>query len=133
MINNKYFKLLTFAVLLFFSGYIYAEFYRPLDIKQAMPTGNTVEINMRVIKDQWKWDPGTIKAKPGDKVRLIIYNEDDYDHGFALDIYGINRRLFPKKTTVVEFVASNEGKFNFYCSVPCGDGHYTQIGFLIVG
>lgn len=132
MINNKYFKLFVFAVLLLFSGYIYANFYRPPEISRSEFTGNTVEIDMRVLKDKWKWSPDIIKVKAGDKVRIRIYNEDDYDHGFALDVFGINRRLFPKETTVVEFIASNKGKFNFYCSVPCGEGHYEQIGFLIV-
>lgn len=133
MTNNKYFKLFTFAVLLFFSGYIYANFYRPPEISRVEFTGNTIEIDMRVLKDKWKFEPGEIRARPGDKVRIKIYNEDDYDHGFSLDVFGINRRLFPKKITVIDFIASNEGKFNFYCSVPCGEGHYEQIGFLIVG
>ena len=88
---------------------------------------------MRVIKDHWKWDPNIIKAAPGTKIVLNIYNEDNYDHGFAIDVFGVNKRLFPQTTTVVEFTPSIAGKFNFYCSVPCGEGHYNQIGTLIVG
>lgn len=132
MINNKYFQLFVFAIILFLSGYVYSKFYRPPEIGRAQITGETVEIEVRVLKNQWKWDPEVIKVKAGDKIRLKIYNEDDYDHGFALDVFGINRRLFPRQTTLVEFIASNQGKFNFYCSVPCGEGHYDQVGFLVV-
>jgi len=94
--------------------------------------GKTVTINMRVIKNRWKWDPGLIKVQCGNEVVLNIYNEDDYDHGFALDVYGINKRLPPLTTTTVRFRATNAGEFIFYCSVPCGEGHFEQKGKLIV-
>lgn len=133
MTSNKYAQLLLFAVLLLTSGFVYSKYYRPAEIGQVRATGNVVEIEMRVLENQWVWDPEVIKVKAGDKVRLQIYNEDSYDHGFAVDILGINRRLFPQKTTLVEFTASTAGRFNFYCSVPCGEGHYDQVGLLIVG
>lgn len=129
---NKYLGLLIFAVFLLGSGYVYGKYYRPEGVGTARPTGNTIEIEMRILKNQWEWEPTEIKVKAGDYVRIKIYNEDDYDHGFALDIFGVNRRLFPLQTTVVEFFASNSGRFNFYCSVPCGEGHYEQVGAVIV-
>lgn len=132
MINNKYLQLLIFAILLFTSGFVYSKFYRPSEIGQVQATGNVVEIEMRVLENQWDWSPEIIKVKAGDKVRLKIYNEDAYDHGFAIDVFGINRRLFPKQTTLVEFMALSAGGFNFYCSVPCGGGHYDQTGLIIV-
>ena len=133
ILSNKYIGLLLFAVLLFGSGYVYEKFYRPPEIGGVESTGNTVEISIRVLKDQWKWDPEVIRVEPGDKVRLRIFNEDSYVHGFAIDVFGVNRRLSPKKETLLEFNASLAGKFNFYCSVPCGDGHYDQVGTILVG
>ena len=132
-VMNKYLGLALFSVFLLASGFIYQAYYRPASIERIKSTGKAVFINMRVIKNHWKWDPDTIKVKPGDKIVLNIYNEDTYDHGFAIDVFGVNRRLFPQTTTVVEFTPSLVGKFNFYCSVPCGEGHYDQIGTLIVG
>lgn len=132
MTSNKYFQLFVFAIILFLSGYVYSKFYRPPEISPARFTGETVEIEVRVLENQWKWEPEIIKVKAGDKVRLKIYNEDDYDHGFALDVFGVNRRLFPKQTTLAEFIVSKQGQFNFYCSVPCGEGHYEQTGLMIV-
>lgn len=130
---NKYLSLSLFAVILLGSGFVYQEFYRPAEVGGVPPSGTTVEIDMRVLKDQWLFEPSEIRVDPGDKVRLNIYNEDKYDHGFAIDVFGVNRRLFPKRTTVIEFNASLRGRINFYCSVPCGDGHYDQRGVIIVG
>lgn len=130
---NKYLSLLLFAIALMLSGFIYQAYYRPASVGRIKSTGKIVVINMRVIKNHWKWDPNLIKVASGSKVVLNIYNEDDYDHGFAIDVFGVNKRLFPQTTTVIEFTPSISGKFNFYCSVPCGEGHYRQIGTLIVG
>ncbi|OGH13548.1 MAG: hypothetical protein A3H50_00330 [Candidatus Levybacteria bacterium RIFCSPLOWO2_02_FULL_37_10] len=130
---NKYLGLLLFAIALLSSGFIYQTYYRPSGVGGIKSTGKVAIINMRVIKNHWKWDPSIIKIAAGTKIVLSIYNEDTYDHGFAIDVFGINRRLFPQTTTTINFTPSLSGKFNFYCSVPCGDGHYDQIGTLIVG
>lgn len=130
---NKYLSLALFGICLMVSGFVYQQFYRPANIGGFKSTGEIVEVRMRVIRNAWKWDPDTIRVNPGDKVILHILNEDTYDHGFAIDVFGVNRRLFPKSTTTIEFTPSFSGIFNFYCSVPCGQGHYDQIGTLIVG
>lgn len=133
MFHNKYLQLSLFAFVLFGSGLIYQEFYRPEGIGGGPASGRTVEITMRVLKDQWTWEPAELRIGAGDKVRLRIFNEDSYDHGFAIDIFGVNRRLFPERETIIEFNASVPGKHNFYCSVPCGGGHYDQVGSIVVG
>ena len=130
---NKYLGLFLFAVVLLGSGFVYQRFYRPQNVGGSSFSGTVVEMNMRVLKNQWKWDPAVLKVQPGDKVILHIFNEDTYDHGFAIDVFGVNKRLFPQRTTTVEFQATLPGKYKFYCSVPCGQGHYDQIGTLMVG
>ncbi len=101
--------------------------------KCAAAEGKEVVINMMALKNQWKWVPNPVYVNCGDHVTINLYNEDEYDHGFALDVYGINKRMPPLTTTTVEFIATNEGEFIFYCSVPCGPGHFEQKGKLIVG
>jgi len=130
---NKYLGLVIFGLVLMTTGFVYQQFYRPPSVGGFESTGEEVEMHMRVIQNTWKWEPDTIRVNPGDKVILHIFNEDTYDHGFAIDVFGVNRRLFPKSTTTIEFTPSIPGKFNFYCSVPCGQGHYDQVGTLIVG
>ncbi len=129
---NKFSQILIFGLFLVITGVIYQNFYRPEEIGPIEPSGNVLEINMRVLQNQWTFEPNNIQVRPGDKVILRIFNEDTYDHGFAMEAFGVNRRLFPKRETVVEFVASKLGTFGFYCSVPCGEGHYDQTGVLIV-
>jgi len=73
-----------------------------------------------------------IEVKVGDTVKLKIFNEDSYDHGFALDVFAVNEQLFPERETEIQFVASKVGAYSFYCSVPCGEGHYHMIGTFIV-
>lgn len=129
---NKFIVMIIFAVVLVGSGVIYAKFYRPESVAPIAASGNVVTIPVRVLENKWVWEPDILYAKVGDKVVLKIFNEDSYDHGFALEAFGINSRLFPKKETVVEFIASKEGTFGFFCSVPCGEGHYQQTGQFII-
>ncbi len=91
-----------------------------------------VEIEMRVLKDQWLFEPSIIEAPFNSRVRIKIYNEDSYAHGFAIVKIGVNEDLPPNKTTVVEFIADKKGEFEFSCSVLCGKGHFEQTGKLIV-
>lgn len=131
--TNKFVKLLLFAVFLITSGVIYQLYYRPPGIGPVQASGNVVEIEMRAKENEWKWEPEEIRVKAGDLVRLHVFNEDNYDHGIAVEAFGINKRLFPRRETLIEFVASRAGSFSFYCSVPCGQGHYEQVGTLFVG
>lgn len=130
--ENKFVRLAVFGGFMLASGIVYQNFYRPPEIEGVAATGQEVEIHMRVLKDQWIWEPSQVMVAPGDKVILHIFNEDSYDHGFAIEAFGINKRLFPKRETTVDFIASKQGEFNFYCSVPCGEGHYRQTGKVIV-
>ena len=129
---NKFLLLFYFAIFLIVTGIIYQLFYRPPELAPVKASGKAVEISIRIEKNQWNFNPKEIKVEAGDAVVLKIFNEDTYDHGFALEAFGVNKRLFPLRETSIEFVASKEGQFPFYCSVPCGEGHYRQRGLLIV-
>ncbi len=92
-------------------------------------TGKTVEINM--IAKRFEFIPSTITVNQGDKVKITITSQDT-THGFFLPDFGINEQITPGKQTVVEFVAKAKGTYTFRCSVPCGEGHSTMSGKLIV-
>lgn len=92
----------------------------------------TVEVSMIIHANTWKFVPNIIEVNEGDRVIAHIMNEDDYDHGFGIDAFGVNKRLWPKQVTTVEFTASPAGEYTFYCSVPCGEGHYEQTGKIVV-
>lgn len=107
---------------------------------KPVETGAVKEITLTALEDQWKFDPEDIEVNQGDKVVLTIVNQDDYDHGIAIDAFGVSQRIPARGTIRVEFVATQPGEFPFYCSVPCGDGevdghargHFDQTGKLRV-
>jgi heme/copper-type cytochrome/quinol oxidase subunit 2 len=80
---------------------------------------------------QWSFEPSIISVNEGDTVKLNI-ESIDVTHGFALFEFDVNERLAPGKTVTVEFIADKAGEYTFFCSVPCGSGHGSMNGKLIV-
>ncbi|MBI2515098.1 cupredoxin domain-containing protein [Candidatus Wolfebacteria bacterium] len=136
---NKYFILLALGILIIAVGIVYRLFLLPQK-SQPVVTGKTREITIIAKKDEWRFEPEIIDVNRGDKVLATIVNEDDYDHGIALDAFGISQRMPANSTIKVEFTATQEGEFPFYCSVPCGEGevdghkrsHFDMVGKLHV-
>ena len=94
---NKFISISIFAFWLIVSGVVYQTFYRPAEIAPITPNGTIVAIPMRSVANEWRFDPDLITAQAGDTVILKIFNEDSYDHGFALEAFGVNKRLFPQR------------------------------------
>ena len=136
---NKYFILIIVAVLILAGGVAYRAFLLP---QKSVPvtTGNVREVTIIAKKNRWQFEPEAVNAQRGDKIVATIVNEDDYDHGFAIDALGISQRMPAHETIKVEFVVTQEGDFPFYCSVPCGEGpvdgkkrtHFDMVGTLRV-
>lgn len=89
---------------------------------QPLSTGNVKNITITALKDKWLLTPENVTVNQGDTVNLTVVNEDDYDHGLAIDAYGISQRMPAKSTINISFTATNPGDFPMYCSVPCGEG-----------
>lgn len=70
-------------------------------------------------KLEWAFEPEEITVDQCDRVSVTVINEDNFDHGFAIDAFGISQRLPANGTIEVDFVASKSGTFPFYCSVSC--------------
>ncbi len=107
-------------------------------------TGMVREVTVIAKKDEWRFVPEEIEIERGDHVVMTVINEDSYDHGLAIDAYGISQRMPANSTITIEFDATQPGDFPFYCSVPCGEGdveidgevvhrtHFDMIGKLHV-
>lgn len=144
--NTKYEDMKKFLIIgillaiVFAVGIFYRQILLPKTLKTVPETGKTIKIEMRAKENQWRFEPDNIEIQAGDKVILNVFNEDDYDHGLAIEAYGINKRMPPKSWVKIEFTANRLGDFPFYCSVPCGGGevnggkrnHYDMIGKIIV-
>lgn len=74
---------------------------------------------------EWRFDPEEITVEKCDRVHIKVINEDNFDHGFAIDALGISQRLPASGSIDVNFVASKAGEFPFYCSVSCSDSKST--------
>lgn len=136
---NKYFIIFAIVLLLIAGGVAYRVFFLS-ESSKPVSTGVVREITLVAKKDEWRFEPETIEANRGDRIILTLVNEDSYDHGFSIDAFGISQRLPANSTIKIEFVATQEGDFPFYCSVPCGAGevhgeirsHFDMIGTLRV-
>lgn len=116
-------------------GVIYRVFLLP---ESSVPFDSGRVRNFTIIakKNEWRFIPEDIEVARGDRVILEVINEDDYDHGIAIDAFGVSQRMPADSIIKVEFVATQEGDFPFYCSVPCGEGvvngvkrtHFDMIG-----
>lgn len=133
---NKYITIGIVLVLIIGGGVAFRSFSG--DARTPVNTGVVKEITLVAVKDEWRFEPDDIEVNQGDKVVLTIINEDDYDHGIAIDAFGVSQRIPALGTIKIEFVATQPGEFPFYCSVPCGDGvvegkprgHFDQVGKL---
>lgn len=136
---NKYFILIVVGIIIIGGGIFYRQFLLS-DEAKPVTTGKVREVTIVAEKDKWRFIPEVIEAERGDKIVATVINEDDYDHGIAIDAFGISQRMPARSTIKIEFVVTQEGEFPFYCSVPCGEGmvdglkrtHFDMIGKLNV-
>ena len=136
---NKYTILIIVGVLILGGGILYRAFLLPEESK-PVETGVIREITIVANKNEWRFNPEVIEVDRGDRLIMTVINEDDYDHGIAIDAFGITQRMPANETIKVEFVVTQAGDFPFYCSVPCGEGivdgakrtHFDMIGKLHV-
>lgn len=136
---NKYFILILIGILIIGGGVLYRAYLLP-EASKPVETGVIREFTVVANKNEWRFTPEVIEVDRGDRIKMTIVNEDDYDHGIALDAFGITQRMPARSTIKVEFVVTQEGDFPFYCSVPCGEGivdgkkrtHFDMIGKMHV-
>jgi len=136
---NKYVIMGIVLAVIIGAGIGYRAFLLP-ESSAPVTTGKVREITITSQKNKWNFVPEVIEAERGDKIILTVVNEDNYDHGIAIDAFGISQRMPANGTIKIEFVVTQAGEFAFYCSVPCGEGivdgkkrgHFDMVGKIIV-
>ncbi|MBX4188003.1 MAG: cupredoxin domain-containing protein [Candidatus Doudnabacteria bacterium] len=136
---NKYAIIVIAVVVLLVGGILFKNLKGQSD-QVVQATGKEVNITIRAVKNEWRWDVTNVQVNAGDKINFTFINEDDYDHGIGIDGYGVNEKMPASQTVTRSVTATRKGKFNFYCSVPCGKGevkgetrdHFDMIGTLEV-
>jgi len=100
----------------------------------AADVSGNLENGVRVIQMkafQFNFDPNPVIVIEGDKVKLVV-TSTDVTHGFSIAEFGVNVQLIPGRPSIIDFTADKSGTYTFYCSVPCGAGHRSMRGRLIV-
>ncbi len=136
---NKYFIIIIILAVILIGGGLYRTYLLP-ESSKPVETGVVREITIIAEKDDWRFVPENIEINRGDHIKMTVINEDEYDHGIAIDAYGISQRMPANSTILVEFDATQAGDFQYYCSVPCGEGdtptghrtHFDMIGTIKV-
>ncbi len=94
------------------------------------------EANVRVVNlvaERFFFVPSRITVSPGTTIEFNIRSADT-NHGFRIPKAGINV-VVPKRgggVAKVVFHATKKGRYDFECSKPCGAGHNTMRGTIIV-
>lgn len=115
---NKFAIIGILLVAIVVGGVMYKEFTRSID--EPVVTDEVKEFTVVSKKLEWRFEPESIEVRQGDRIKVHVINEDDFDHGFAIDALGISQRLPADGSIDIEFVATKSGEFPFYCSVSCG-------------
>ncbi|MFT7507781.1 MAG: plastocyanin [Acidimicrobiales bacterium] len=123
---NKFAILGIALVIIIVGGILYKEFVGSADA--PIETGVVKEFTIVSKKLEWRFEPESIEVEQGDRIIATVINEDNFDHGFAIDAFGISQRLPADGTIVVEFVATKSGEFPFYCSVSCSSSDNSSFG-----
>ena len=88
---------------------------------------------IRVTAERFSFTPSRIKVRTGTIVEIVAESEDT-SHGFHLADAGIDTEIPArgKGELLVRFVAAQAGTYYFECSRPCGAGHNTMRGTIVV-
>ena len=118
---NKYFILLIVGVVIIGAGVLYRWFVID-EANKGIDTGQVREITVIAKRDEWRFAPENFEVNQGDTIKMTAINEDDYDHGIAIEAAGISQKMPANSTVSFSFKVTKAGDYPFYCSVPCGDG-----------
>lgn len=96
---------------------------------QGARHGQLPEGVMAMDANNFSFQPSTIHAKVGEKVRLHVQSVGQ--HTLTVDELGVNISLSPVQVTRVEVTPDRKGTFTFYCATP-GHREKGMIGTLKV-
>ena len=123
---NKYIIIGIVLVVILAGGAIFSASKDGFACEPGM--GSDVELTVVSKKLEWKFEPENITLEQCDRVKVTVVNEDNFDHGFAIDAFGVSQRMPANETIEVDFVASKSGTFPFYCSVSCSASDNPSFG-----
>lgn len=100
---------------------------------EQRPDTATTEVRIiQVTSENWKFTPNVITVKKGERVQLQVTGISG-THGFAVPDLGINVPVAPGQTVTIDLPTDTVGTHAFFCSIPCGPGHFDMTGQIVIG
>ena len=132
-VNMSYKYLILFVALIFLSGCVDQTPDVPegevIEAPTQEPTSGVTEVVVKM--SNYKFEPNTINAKQGDKVKITVFNEEG-THNLFIEGYDEKTDIESSPDVqIIEFVADQPGNFEYWCKV---SGHKAigMKGVLIV-
>lgn len=95
------------------------------EFKATMPDGKQIEA--------YRWDPGTVFVRKGEKVKLSISGINGASHPFMIEGLGLNGEVKQGAEAVVSFKADKPGIFRIICLTHPDAAHNgPMIGYIVV-
>ncbi len=123
---NKYVILIILAAVIIGAGIVYRGIIQD-EANQGIDTGQVRELTVVAKKNEWRFAPDEFEVNQGDTIVMTAINEDDYDHGIAIEAVGVSQRMPANSTVTFTFKVTKAGDYPFYCSVPCGEGEVNGV------
>jgi plastocyanin len=88
-------------------------------------------LNVTVTATEFKYDPATINATPGQTINLTVKNTGSVQHTWALAAANVKLTVDPGKSVTQTFTAPAAGTYAFECDI-AGHKEAGMVGQLIV-
>ena len=87
---------------------------------------------IEVVAKRFAFEPSEIEVTVGERVTLAVVSADGV-HGIEIKKVKVKKEI-PRGTApvMIEFTATEAGRFPVVCSEYCGDGHEDMKGTLVV-
>ncbi|WP_420819427.1 cupredoxin domain-containing protein [Paenibacillus thalictri] len=83
--------------------------------------------------EAYRWDPGTIYVKKGEKINLSIYGVNGDSHPFVIEGLNVKGEVKKGKETIVSFKADKEGVYRIICLTHPDIAHNgPMVGYIVV-
>jgi len=93
--------------------------------------GGAAALNVTVTATEFKYDPATINATPGQTINLTVKNTGSVQHSLILAAANVKIIVDPGKSVSQTFTAPAAGTYPFECDI-AGHKEAGMVGQLIV-
>ena len=97
----------------------------------ASTSGGGTPLNVTVTTTEFKYDPTTINATPGQTINLTVKNTGSVQHSFVFATANVKIIVDPGKSVTQTFTAPAAGTYTFECDI-AGHKEAGMVGQLIV-